>query len=110
MMSQLRGTSPEEWEVGKRPLGGDPAFRERLHSTDLPEMQPNAPGTPDVVRVNMRRRKYEQRVEAILQAGVDTGEFRAIDPKLTAYAWLGMHNYTYLWLRAGGAVSARDVP
>ena len=24
-------------------------------------------------------------------------------------AWLGMHNYTYLWLKPGGAMSARDV-
>jgi hypothetical protein len=24
-------------------------------------------------------------------------------------AWLGMHNYTYLWLKQGGELSARDV-
>ena len=57
----------------------------------------------------MRRRKYERRVEAILQAGVDAGEFRGVDPRLTALAWLGMHNYTYLWLNPGGRVAARDV-
>ena len=56
-----------------------------------------------------RRRKYEQRVEAILQAGVDAGEFCDVDVRLTALAWLGMHNYTYLWLKPGGRVSARDV-
>jgi AcrR family transcriptional regulator len=42
----------------------------------------------------VRRREYERRLEAILQAGVDAGEFREIDPRLTAFAWLGMHNYT----------------
>jgi TetR/AcrR family transcriptional regulator, cholesterol catabolism regulator len=56
-----------------------------------------------------RRRSYERKVEAVLQAGVDAGEFRGIDPRLTALAWLGMHNYTYLWLKPGGALSARDV-
>jgi AcrR family transcriptional regulator len=56
-----------------------------------------------------RRREYERRVEAVLQAGVDSGEFRDVDPRLTALAWLGMHNYTYLWLKAGGPLSARDV-
>ncbi len=56
-----------------------------------------------------RRRAYEQRVEAVLQAGVDAGEFRSIEPRLTAMAWFGMHNYTYLWLKAGGRLSARDV-
>jgi AcrR family transcriptional regulator len=56
-----------------------------------------------------RRREYERRVEAVLEAGVQSGEFRELDPRLTALAWLGMHNYTYLWLKAGGPLSARDV-
>jgi len=56
-----------------------------------------------------RRRAYEQRVEAVLQAGVETGEFRDLEPRLTAMAWFGMHNYTYLWLKPGGELSARDV-
>ena len=56
-----------------------------------------------------RRREYERRIEAVLQAGVESGEFRDVEPWLTARAWLGMHNYTYLWLKAGGDVSARDV-
>src|SRR4051794_6470089 len=56
-----------------------------------------------------RRREYERRLEVVLQDGIESGEFRAVDPWLTARAWLGMHNYTYLWLKAGGRVSARDV-
>ena len=60
-------------------------------------------------KFRVRRREYERRVEAIVQAGIDAGEFREIDPRLTALAWLGMHNYTYLWLKPGGRVSARDV-
>ena len=57
----------------------------------------------------MRRREYENRVEAVLRAGIESGEFRDVDPRLTAMAWLGMHNYTYLWLKPGGRLSARDV-
>jgi AcrR family transcriptional regulator len=56
-----------------------------------------------------RRKEYERQVEEVLRAGVASGEFRALDPWLTARAWLGMHNYTYLWLKAGGRLSARDV-
>jgi len=56
-----------------------------------------------------RRRGYERRIEQVLQAGIDSGDFRDVEPWLTARAWLGMHNYTYLWLRSGGRVSARDV-
>ena len=48
-------------------------------------------------------------MEAVLRAGIDAGEFRRVDPRVTALAWLGMHNYTYLWLKPGGRLSARDV-
>jgi AcrR family transcriptional regulator len=56
-----------------------------------------------------RRREYERHVEDVIRAGVEADEFRAVDPWLTARAWLGMHNYTYLWLKAGGSISANDV-
>jgi AcrR family transcriptional regulator len=56
-----------------------------------------------------RRQAYEQQVEKVLRAGVRSGEFRKLDPWLTARAWLGMHNYTYLWLKPGGRLSARKV-
>ena len=56
-----------------------------------------------------RRREFERGVETILTAGVASGEFRDVDPRLTALAWLGMHNYTYLWLKPDGALSAHDV-
>lgn len=57
----------------------------------------------------VRRRAYEARVETVLQAGVESGEFRDLDPRLTTLAWLGLHNYTYLWLTPGGSLTARDV-
>jgi AcrR family transcriptional regulator len=57
----------------------------------------------------VRRREYERRVESVLRDGIESGEFRDVDPRLTALAWLGMHNYTYLWLKADGRLSARDV-
>ena len=56
-----------------------------------------------------RRRKYENRVEAVLETSIASGEFRAVDPRLTALAWLGMLNYTYLWLKVDGRLSATDV-
>jgi AcrR family transcriptional regulator len=60
-------------------------------------------------RFRVRRREYERRVETVLQAGIDAGEFREVDTRLTAFAWLGMHNYTYLWLKADGRLTAHDV-
>lgn len=43
------------------------------------------------------RRRYEQQIERILSDGVKSGEFAISDIRIAALAWLGMHNYTYLW-------------
>ena len=56
-----------------------------------------------------RRREFEHHVEHTLEVGIESGDFRDLDPKLTARAWLGMFNYTYLWLKAGGELSAAQV-
>ena len=60
-------------------------------------------------RFRCRRREYEGCVERVLRAGIESGEFRHVDPWLTARAWFGMHNYTYLWLKPGGRLDARVV-
>jgi TetR/AcrR family transcriptional regulator, cholesterol catabolism regulator len=57
-----------------------------------------------------RRREYEHRVEAVVRAGVESGEFREdLDPWLTSLAWLGLHNYTYMWFKPNRRLSAHDV-
>ena len=56
-----------------------------------------------------RRRTYEKTVESILTEGIKSGEFRDVDARLTSLAWLGMHNYTYLWLKPDGNLSAHEV-
>src|SRR6202142_296995 len=56
-----------------------------------------------------RRRAYEKRVEAVFQDGVESGAFRPLDIRLAVIAWLGMHNYTYLSLRAGGRFSVKEI-
>jgi len=56
-----------------------------------------------------RRRAYEKLLEDVFAAGAASGEFRPLDTRLAMTAWLGMHNYTYLWLRAGGHFSVKEV-
>jgi len=56
-----------------------------------------------------RRRAYERRVAAVFEQGMESGDFRNLDTRLAVIAWLGMHNYTYLSLRAGGRFSVKDV-
>ncbi len=55
-----------------------------------------------------RRRVYERRVEAVFARGIQSGDFRTLDTRLAVTAWLGMHNYTYLGLRAGEHFSVKD--
>ncbi len=56
-----------------------------------------------------RRREYEQRIESVFEEGSRSGHFRPLDARMAATAWLGMHNYTYLWLRAGGRFSVKEI-
>jgi hypothetical protein len=56
-----------------------------------------------------RRRAYERQVEAVFSHGIESGDFRPLDTRLAVSAWLGMHNYTYLTLRAGGHFSVKEV-
>jgi len=56
-----------------------------------------------------RRHEYEQRIEDVLEAGIASGDFRPLDARLTTRAWLGMHNYTYLWFKTTGSLSASGV-
>jgi AcrR family transcriptional regulator len=56
-----------------------------------------------------RRREYEQRIEGVFEDGSRSGFFRKLDARTAAIAWLGMHNYTYLWMRAGGRFSVKEL-
>lgn len=52
-----------------------------------------------------KREQYEESVAAILRDGAQLGLFDVSDLDLTVLAWLGMHNYTYMWYRSGGRAS-----
>jgi len=56
-----------------------------------------------------RRREYEKRIEQVFTDGNQSGTFRQVEPRTAAKAWLGMHNYTYLWLRSGGRYSPKEL-
>ncbi|MCW5832930.1 MAG: TetR family transcriptional regulator [Labilithrix sp.] len=56
-----------------------------------------------------RRREYERRVQAVFDEGTKSRHFRRINSRTATMAWLGMHNYTYLWLRAGGRLSVKQL-
>ncbi|MFV0316740.1 MAG: TetR/AcrR family transcriptional regulator [Microthrixaceae bacterium] len=69
---------------------------------------PNMTGE-DAVRLHAKRHAFEGIVESTIERGVASGEFRDVNPKIASRAWLGIHDYTYLWLRPEGELSAADV-
>ena len=54
------------------------------------------------------RARYEELWLETLEQGAACGELRSVDP-LVVKGLLGMHNYTYLWLRADGRLNAESV-
>jgi len=61
----------------------------------------------DEVRAN--RDRYEGMLVSLLQEGVNSGEFRNVDPHLTAVAVLSVVNWAYTWYRPDGPLSASDL-
>jgi TetR/AcrR family transcriptional regulator, cholesterol catabolism regulator len=55
------------------------------------------------------RDQYEAMLVKLLKEGVQNGEFRDIDPQLTAVAILSLLNWTYTWYRPDGPLSATDL-
>jgi len=59
--------------------------------------------------ISEMRKSYEDRLEAILRAGVATGEFTIPDSKLATLAVIAMLNGVNTWYRTGGRLTLSDV-
>lgn len=56
-----------------------------------------------------RRDAYERGIREIISRGVETGEFRAVDPKIAAFALLGSLNWIARWYRPEGELGATEL-
>jgi TetR/AcrR family transcriptional regulator, cholesterol catabolism regulator len=56
-----------------------------------------------------QRHRYESAVRTILEDGVAAGEFEVPDVGLASLAWLGLHNYIYIWFDSEGQHSPREI-
>lgn len=57
----------------------------------------------------IQRRKFEEHIETILVAGRESGDFKIDDTRLAALAWLGLHNYIYIWHHKGSPFTAEII-
>lgn len=64
---------------------------------------------PSARRVVARQREFGKLVEELVQAGIDSGEFRDADARLVTLAILGMCNWLYRWFRNEGRTTAEIV-
>ncbi|MFI5956368.1 TetR/AcrR family transcriptional regulator [Cryptosporangium sp. NPDC051539] len=66
---------------------------------------------PDAARPGMRakRDRYEEAVTRTIEAGVTSGVFRDLEPRLTALGLFGMCNWAYQWYRTGGPLRPREI-
>ncbi|WP_419826247.1 TetR/AcrR family transcriptional regulator [Sphingomonas sp.] len=55
------------------------------------------------------RDTYESLYKNILQEGIETGEFRKLDPKIGAKLLLGMVNWMTIWFRPEGGSGTRGI-
>lgn len=59
--------------------------------------------------VQQLRDSYENRLRAIVQDGIETGAFRAIDPRLAVFAILGMLTGVISWYQPGGRCTRNEI-
>lgn len=55
------------------------------------------------------RRLVLSRFQTVIEAGITAGQFRVVDPKIAAFAIIGMCNWCAWWFSAEGRVSLTEV-
>ena len=56
-----------------------------------------------------RRDRFEKLFRDVIQAGVTSGEFRAVDAAIFTKAMLGAHNWVGVWYREGGRLNGYTI-
>ncbi|MFN8150411.1 MAG: TetR/AcrR family transcriptional regulator [Solirubrobacterales bacterium] len=59
--------------------------------------------------IRAKRDRYESIMVGTIERGVANGEFRQVDPRLTALAVFGMCNWGYQWYRPEGELGSQEL-
>jgi TetR/AcrR family transcriptional regulator, cholesterol catabolism regulator len=59
--------------------------------------------------VRQQRERYAALFLTIVEDGVNRGEFRAIDPRISALGMIGMCNYLFRWYRPDGRLGPEQI-
>jgi TetR/AcrR family transcriptional regulator, cholesterol catabolism regulator len=63
----------------------------------------------DFRRISAMRRDFDHKLSALLQDGVESGEFQVPDPRLAALAIGGMVSWAYVWYRPNGRMTLPEL-
>ncbi|MCT8973763.1 TetR/AcrR family transcriptional regulator [Microbaculum marinisediminis] len=61
------------------------------------------------ISYNRSRRQILDLYTRLISDGIETKEFRSVDPQLTAFAVIGMSNWTALWYSPSGRMTPNEV-
>lgn len=74
----------------------------------ISRLEPQIPEELQPVYNKSRRHIFDLYVE-LIREGVESGAFRAVNPKLAAFAVIGMANWTSRWYAASGPLSPAEI-
>jgi AcrR family transcriptional regulator len=60
-------------------------------------------------KVRAEGERHARLLEQIIQQGIASGDFRAVDSKMTAHAILGMCNWLYQWYSPSGRLTPQEI-
>jgi AcrR family transcriptional regulator len=79
-----------------------------LHGTAL-TLDPEALSPPLLARVIAKRDQFDHGIRAIIQQGIDQGQFRPGDPKMIEFAMMGAVNWISKWFDPAGAQTSDQI-
>lgn len=109
VMDEIRGEEiPADEKLRKLIVAFVHLIIDELHSTALTlDLQALSP--PLLKKIIARRDRFDRGLRAIIQEGIDEGQFAAMDTKLVSFAIMGAVNWIPKWFNPEGSASSEQV-
>ena len=108
MADVLADTASPEAKLRRLVLAFVHLILDELHGTAL-TLDPEALSPVLLKRVIEKRDQFDQGVRAIIQQGIDEGQFKAGDPKLIEFAMMGAINWIPKWFAPEGPATSDQI-
>jgi len=105
----IRRTGASPGEKLRRLIAGHVAVLNEATPGSLAHLEVNEVPADRRAALLASRRRYEGAIRSLLEAGIASGELRAVDARLATLALLGALNWTVKWFRPDGRKSAAEV-